>query len=67
MSKKGPKMKPADIVSEDWKFWKLRAILHEAEAEMLRDALWRIARECNAINKGPVAVMIAREALGETS
>jgi hypothetical protein len=31
----------------------------------LRAALERITRECDALNKGPVAVAIAREALSQ--
>lgn len=34
-----------------------------AEVRRLRGALQRIASECDAMNKGPVAVKIAREAL----
>jgi cell division protein FtsB len=34
-----------------------------AEIERLRAALEQIARECNALNKGPVAVSRARAAL----
>jgi hypothetical protein len=33
------------------------------EIERLRAALEQIARECNALNKGPVAVSLARAAL----
>lgn len=35
----------------------------QAESERRRVALARIMTECNAMNKGPVAVMIARDAL----
>ncbi len=35
------------------------------EIERLRAALECIVRECSAMNKGPVAVHIAREALAE--
>ncbi len=37
----------------------------EAEIERLRAGLECIIRECSAMNKGPVAVHIAREALNE--
>ena len=47
---------------------RLQKMLDEVEAEnqRLREALELITRECDALNKGPVATEIARKALEKT-
>lgn len=54
--------------SKDW--WEhvdkseSEAIAHlRAERDRYREALEHITRECQAMNKGPVAVMLANQAL----
>ena len=53
-------MKLVDEIEAEWTAEVERL---EDEVKRLRAALEQVTRECDALNKGPVAVAIARKAL----